>query len=190
MEATPQVVFRAVNDTILERVQYELEAGRGWRAKELLRGRMAAGPFDPDLHGVYGEVLLATEEVFEAGKHLVLAGSTSEDHSEAIQLFLQRMSRTEPAQVYALFPRRARLSRLAEYPETTREYLRTLKFPEEIPRGWLPGNGSRSSAGRRRSVLASLTQAKLLLAFVLLVATAGMVQIVRWLLALGQGLLQ
>jgi hypothetical protein len=50
--------------------------GRGalWRAKEILRGRVASSQYDPVLFERYGAVLLEAADLFEAGKFLFLSG--------------------------------------------------------------------------------------------------------------------
>ena len=151
---------------------------------------MAQGAFDPDLHAVYGEVLLATEELFEAGKHFLLAGSNCEEHAEAIRLFVQRMRKATPAQIYSSFPRRARLSRLDQYPEMARGHLRDLRFPEEIPGCWMPRKDRRTASATQRGVTMTTGPVKLLIAVVLLAGAVGFVQIGRWIIAFGLGLVQ
>src|SRR5207244_2839830 len=56
-----------------KRVDDALARGELWRAKEILRGRVASSHFDPVLFERYGEVLLAAADLFEAGKFLFLS---------------------------------------------------------------------------------------------------------------------
>ena len=51
-----------------ERARRAVEEGEVWRAKEILRGTIGTQGYDLDLYEQYGELLLQTGELVEAGK--------------------------------------------------------------------------------------------------------------------------
>lgn len=116
-----------------EKVEDELRRGRVWRAKEILRGHIAADPYDPELYQIYGEVLFSTGELLEAGKYLLLSGSNVSEHREAVALFVQRTSRNGPLQLFSTLPVKARLPQLSDYPEPVASRLREAGLPEQLP---------------------------------------------------------
>ena len=74
----------------IERAKAEEAAGRAWRAKEILGGNVRQASFDAQLYREYGELLLRLGDQMEAGKYLLLAGSTDPEHQPAINLCVGR----------------------------------------------------------------------------------------------------
>jgi len=107
----------------LDKAQSEIQAGRLWRAKEILRGAIGQQPYDLRLYLEYGELLLRLGDLPEAGKYLFLAGSTESRHEEAVSVFLSRWGNSEPELLYSRFPSRARLQSVTNYPKRVQETL-------------------------------------------------------------------
>lgn len=116
----------------IERALAEVEAGRLWRAKEILNGSLGNHPFSPELYKAYGDVLKRMGDLREAGKFLFLAGDDDENSFEAIKIFLNHQQAAEQKAFYATFPAKARLARLSDYPPLVAEELRRRGFQEEI----------------------------------------------------------
>ena len=77
----------ARREGVLERVDAELAAGRLWRAKEILRGRIAGGAVAPAVLERYGQLLEQTGDRLEAGKYLFLSGVRRSEYKPAIDVF-------------------------------------------------------------------------------------------------------
>lgn len=89
--------------TDYRKVDEALAAGRVWRAKEILQGRLRHSPYDQDLYRRYGEVLLEMKDLPEAGRYLFLSGVRDSVYTEAIQAFLERHGRSA-ASLHDAFP--------------------------------------------------------------------------------------
>lgn len=109
----------------LARAQAELEAGRAWRAKEILRGSLAnpSQAADPELLEFFGALLDRLGDRLEAGKLLYLSGRRAERYDAAIALFLERSERLPGEQFVALFPKAIRFQGLGCLPEIVRRDL-------------------------------------------------------------------
>jgi hypothetical protein len=71
-------------------VRAALDAGRTWRAREILQGRIASMPYDAARYEQYGAVLLALGDVAEAGRFLFFSGARDAEYADAIDVFLTR----------------------------------------------------------------------------------------------------
>ena len=71
----------------INKARAEAEAGRLWRAKEILRGNLATHGYNCELFKEYGLLLLQLNEVAEAGKYLFLSGARNEETEESIDIF-------------------------------------------------------------------------------------------------------
>lgn len=109
------------------RVREEIERGRKWRAKEILRGNLAARGYDLELYEQYGRLLRELGEELEAGKYLFLCGARKEDYLPAIELYLSRSGRDQ-ALLQSTFPAAARDLRLEYYPQPVRSELENRGF--------------------------------------------------------------
>jgi hypothetical protein len=109
------------------RVREEIERGRKWRAKEILRGNVATRGFDPELYEEYGRLLRELGEELEAGKYLFLCGARKEEYLPAIELYLSR-SGTSKTLLRSTFPAAARDLRLEYYPPPVRSELEKRGF--------------------------------------------------------------
>lgn len=63
-----------MDDRFKQRLNAELEKGKIWRAKEMLRGRIGQPLYDTELYAEYGKLLFQVEDYYEAGKFLFLGG--------------------------------------------------------------------------------------------------------------------
>lgn len=118
-----------------ERAQKEIESGRLWRAKEILRGNLGTTGFDPLLYESYGRVMLLTHEMVEAGRFLFLSGVRNPEYEEAISLYLYRHG-ANWANLIGTFPFSARMPQLSEYPPVVAAHLKDLGAPARFKNFW------------------------------------------------------
>ena len=118
-----------------DRAQKEIESGRLWRAKEILRGNLGTTGFDSGLYESYGRVLLLTHELVESGRFLFLSGERKPEYEEAIALYLHRHG-ANWANLIGTFPYSARLTELNEYPPAVAEHLKQLGAPARFKNFW------------------------------------------------------
>lgn len=117
----PEAVAR-----ILDRVVAEEQAGRLWRAREILRGALRTHHGNPVILERYGRLLDKLGDRLEAGKYLFLSGAEGPDVDEAVTLFLERHGRGDRGSLLCQFPRRIRLMPLSEFPPRVTEHLQRL----------------------------------------------------------------
>lgn len=97
-------------------VEREVEAGRFWRAKEMLQGRLASPEFDLELLRRYGEVLLAMRDLIEAGRMFFCAGVRDERYIESINIFLSKSLTKDAVSFLSTLPLMVRRQRhLADF---------------------------------------------------------------------------
>lgn len=104
------------------RASEQIDEGRLWRAKEILRGNIATRGFDLELYEEYGRLLRELGEELEAGKYLFLSGANNEEYLPAIRLCLARTG-TSAELLRSTFPAAARDLRLEYYPSNVRDEL-------------------------------------------------------------------
>ena len=107
-------------------VDEALERGELWRAKEILRGRVASSQYDPVLFERYGAVLLAAADLFEAGKFLFLSGARTEAYAQAISVFLGRYATGRAAALFYALPRSVQKTDMTLWPTIAIDELRNL----------------------------------------------------------------
>ncbi len=117
--------FKIVDDAIL--------AGKLWRAKEIMQGRLGSSGYSPALYEKYGQVLLLMGDLIEAGKYLFISGQRESGYSVAIELFLARNAKQGWARLKSAFPRRVRNLPIDEFPEQVQLELSNLGYKEEHP---------------------------------------------------------
>ncbi len=121
-----------------ERARRAVEEGEVWRAKEILRGTIGTQGYDLDLYEQYGELLLQTGELVEAGKYLFLSGRREPEYERAITTYLSRFTRRDSKHLFQTFPKAARLESIDDYPPEVAEALERLRLPQKLER---PGVG-------------------------------------------------
>ncbi len=126
----------------LARVSDEIEAGRSWRAKEILQGCIAT-PYalEPEILEAYGKLLDSLGDRCEAGKYLFLCGQRDPEYpeyAEAIAVFLDRHRRAPASDLVALVPSRIRQAGLGSLPLAVQEELRARGATEETFRPSVP----------------------------------------------------
>jgi hypothetical protein len=119
-----------VTNRIVDKARREIENGNLWRAKEILQGAIRSEGYDVELFEMMGTVLLRMGDVHEAGRFLFLSGIRRPDYQEAIEIFLSRHRRKHAHDFVDLLPRKARLSRVSEYPDEVARAFRDMGFPE------------------------------------------------------------
>lgn len=102
--------------SLLDRVDAEVEAGRAWRAKEILRGHVAASWPGQVVSERYGVLLANLGDRLEGDKYLFLSGVRKPEYTVHISLFLSRHGRSGPENLLAQFPRSFRRQRFLDLP--------------------------------------------------------------------------
>jgi len=105
-------------------------AGHFWRAKEILRGRLRAHSFDPEVYEQLGLVLLRMGDHLEAGKFLLLSGKRTPEYEESIRVFIRRYAHAPWQNMLAAFPRNARRCSWSELPAQARADLEAAGVPK------------------------------------------------------------
>ena len=123
--------MKSIED-ILNRANAEFAAGRAWRAKEILRGNIAAGRVEPEILETYGRLLGRLGDRVEAGKYLFLSGMRKPEYAEAISLFTQRHARRGGHDLVAQLPTAVRLRPFAALPETVQRELQALGVTADL----------------------------------------------------------
>ncbi|HWA25301.1 MAG TPA: hypothetical protein VG734_06555 [Lacunisphaera sp.] len=112
-----------------DRAAQEAAAGRLWRAKEILAGRIAALGYSTERFAAYGRILAQMNDTKEAGKYLFLSGLATPEEAPVVEVFV-RLLRGRPAPwIYSQFPGAARKNSLAAYPVRVQTELAQLGFP-------------------------------------------------------------
>jgi hypothetical protein len=100
-----------------------LADGQLWRAKEILSGRIASGPFSPDTYEQFGLLLLRMGDDLQAGKYLFLCGRRQPEYQRSIDLFFRRYSRAGWQSLLAALPTAARRCSWSDLPGNVRDEL-------------------------------------------------------------------
>ena len=160
-----------------DKVEREVAKGNLWRAKEILQGSIPNSGYHADLFEKLGIVLLAMDDLPEAGRFLFLSGRRKAEYEKAIGVFLTK-HRKNPRALFQRFPRAARLPALSNYPESVRMELADLGFPEV-----LKGDSSELSSAHSGSETTGVV-AWLVIGLILVVMFLGIIkviEIIRWL---------
>lgn len=108
-------------------VEREMAAGKFWRAKEILQGRLRSAGYDTALYERYGFVLLQLGDHCEAGKYLFLSGSRKPAYEEPIGIFMGRHGKSIGS-IFGTFPVVVRSAAISSYPETVLRELQSAGF--------------------------------------------------------------
>jgi hypothetical protein len=100
----------------IDAVERELAAGRIWRAKEILQGRLRSAGYDAVLYERYGFVLFQLGDMAEAGKYLFLSGIRKPEYREPIEIYIHRHGKSLRT-LHDTFPACVRRTGAASYPE-------------------------------------------------------------------------
>jgi uncharacterized protein DUF6584 len=101
---------------LLTRIDNEVAAGRLWRAKEIVRGRIGNTWPDSAVIERFGQMLLRMGDDVEAGKYLWLSGVRRGEYEPAIALFLRRHARHGRENLLAQIPKSFRRIPFNELP--------------------------------------------------------------------------
>ena len=135
----------------LQRAQDAVQAGRLWRAKEILGGNLACRAYDLALYEAYGRLLSTMGDDVQAGRFLFLSGSQDPGDAGPVHLFLQKYGKNGWLQLVGTFPTAAKRTALAEYPTSVSEVLRGLGHPEQIDMRELHQRARRIRDARRKA---------------------------------------
>lgn len=104
-------------------IQEEIEAGRLWRAKELLRQEIGNSDYDRELFEDYANVLAQMKDDVNAGMFYFLSGDRSPEYQEKIKLFLSVRAKKKLGSLTSQFPHSARFLKKEHFPEPIRTEL-------------------------------------------------------------------
>ncbi len=133
----------------IDAVERELAAGRIWRAKEILQGRLRSAGYDVVLYERYGFVLFQLGDLAEAGKYLFLSGSRKPEYRGPIGIYIDRHGKSLRS-LRDTFPACVRRTEIASYPENVLADLQASGFSieefkratsKEIPSGAMGWDG-------------------------------------------------
>jgi hypothetical protein len=111
----------------------EVDAGRQWRAKEILQGCLASdAALESEVLEAYGSLLDSLGDRCEAGKYLFLSGQRGPTYSEPIEVFLQRYRRADVTDLIAQFPAQIRRQGLGNLPVVVRNELLALGATQKV----------------------------------------------------------
>lgn len=82
----------------------ELAAGRLWRAKEILRGRLSNSDYDCDLFARYADVLHRMGDEDEAGRYYFLSARRDGIAGDLAHAFLTRRAQWTPLEIWGGMP--------------------------------------------------------------------------------------
>ena len=111
----------------IDAVERELSAGRLWRAKEILQGRLRSASYDAVLYERYGFVLLQLGDMVEAGKYLFLSGIRKPEYRGPIEIYIERHGKSLRS-LRDTFPACVRRTEIASYPESVLADLQAAGF--------------------------------------------------------------
>ena len=123
--------MKSVED-VIRRANAEVDAGRPWRAKEILRGNLAAGRAQPELLEAYGRLLDSLGDRVEAGKYLFLSGVRRPEYAEAIALFRVRNATRSGKDLVAEMPAALRTKSFMALPASVQVDLRAMGVAPEL----------------------------------------------------------
>lgn len=133
-----------------DRVEEEIDKGRLWRAKEILRGRLAASDYDPILFAQTADVLAAMRDDDEAGRFYLLAGRADGAAGGLARAHLARRSSMRFPQLWSEMPAAVRRVRMDAIPAATLQMLQAA--------GWRAHEVEKHLAGLERQRKADLAR--------------------------------
>ena len=104
-------------------IQKEINEGRIWRAKEILRDKIGQSGYDKELFEDYGNVLALMHDDVTAGKSYFLSGVRNDEYQKNIDLFLEKHARTKLGSLTSQFPKSAKYQYKHDFPETIKNEL-------------------------------------------------------------------
>lgn len=165
---------------LFERVDGEVAAGRPWRAKEILRGHVAARWPGPIVSERYGLLLADLGDRLEAGKFLFLSGVRKPEYEDHIRLFLSRHGGSGPEDLVAQCPKSFRRQPFVDLPPQLQTELSAMGVRKDA-------FGERMRLSSPPSRWASFLGAAgglLILVFLIVGVGVGFRQVVLWISAL------
>jgi hypothetical protein len=136
-------------------IEAEIAAGRPWRAKEMLAGRLADARYDAELFRRYAQVLADMRDDDAAGRYFLLAGVRDGEGGMLARAFLARRRKQGIEAVWATMPAAARRLEAPMLPAGTKSLLIEAGFSvpavDRLARGLVK---SATTATRRRKVRA------------------------------------
>jgi len=174
-------------DRLLTRARVEMESGRLWRAKEILRGAISSTTYatEPVVLETYGKLLDALGDRYEAGKYLFLSGSRAPEYVAAIEIYIGRTRKLPVNALMAQFPSALHHQGIGHLPDAVRQYLVERGLPQSEAERREPNPAAFTLAGPQviTGWKAKVIGAGLLVFLVLIVMSilVGFVTMVSWL---------
>ncbi len=169
-----------------DRIDEEIENGRLWRAKEMLRGRLASAVYDAALFARLADVLARMHDDDEAGRFYLLAGHSQDRGGELARAFLARRQAGSFAQLWSAMPAAAQRGGVERIPVGTVELLREAGYaPQAIKKQLGKLNDTATSNSRKPKHvdrLAAIRGERIGLAvgaILLVILTLGLVSLMR-----------
>ena len=164
-------IIRTMDQNLCRQVDAEIEAGRLWKARDLLQEDIQeAGAFDGPQWARLGEIMLAMGDTCEAGCWLFFSGERRPEYEEAIGVFLAEHPPDQPA-FLSLLPAQIIVETfgLGDFPPAVVEELKALGFCE----------GKATWGDRILSIIAPVGCLTVIAIFVIGIGTVA-----RWVLSL------
>ena len=111
-----------------ENITKEIDEGRIWRAKEIIRSEIGRTSYDKDLYEEYGIVLSLMRDDLEAGKFFFLSGVRESNYTAQISLFLDRHARGGYLGLVSHLPKAAKFSRIEDFPDPIKSEIMSMGF--------------------------------------------------------------
>lgn len=134
-----------------QNIDSEIAAGRLWRAKEKLAGRLADAPYDAELFARYARVLADMHDDDAAGRYFLLAGVREGEGGMLARAFLARRTRRKLPALWATMPAAARRVARGDVPPGTIALLVAAGYGAGAVEAHLAGL-ARDTSERRRIV--------------------------------------
>ncbi len=183
-----------------DRAGEEISKGRLWRAKEILRGRLADAEYEPALFEQMGDVLAAMHDDDEAGRFYLLAGRADGEAGALARAFLTRRSKRSFARLWSGMPAAACRGQAERLAPGTLALLKEAGFePPAIKQLLAEGRRrTKANSARRKTLRTRLAEEArsqrigfvmaTILLVVLAVGTVGTIRLIGWAIAKLAGL--
>ena len=109
-----------------EDIQKEIDAGRFWKAKELLRSEIGQKEYDKQLFEDYAHALSLMKDDVNAGIYYFLSGKRTKQYQSKIDLFFKVKAKKKLGSLTSQFPQSAKYETIDEFEEPMKSELKTL----------------------------------------------------------------
>ena len=161
----------------IDYINETIARGELWKAKCILQGIISQS-YNHQAYLMYGELLLKTNDLLEAGKYLFLSGSMLKEHEKSIKVFLTHNSNS-PFSLLSSLPKKARFSSTKEYPKSVQIHFKEVGITEnELARYKSINTENNRPASQSKMELITIT---LIVSSIVLCLIVGICTIIYWL---------